>query len=356
MVDIMKTLGEFKKKIDPEIERFMDSTIDEAQKKDRFIADALRYTKKTLLSGGKRLRPAFMCYGYLAGGGKEQEKMLKASVSVELIHSYLLIHDDIIDSDSMRHGMDTVNARYEKIGKRMMLGNRSSHFGDSMAIIIGDMVCALGNQVLFDSKFPPAQVIKALSRLQEIVSLTVVGQAQDIKMGYLRKTNEEEVMRMYENKTARYTIEGPLHLGMILGGGSSEMLKIASAYAIPVGIAFQIQDDILGIFGSEKKLGKPVGSDIEEGKQTLLVIKAFEKSKPAQKKKLLSILGKQGVTLKEVDEARRIIIDSGALDYAKSKSYNLIKKGKEEIVKTKMQPEAKDFLLGVADYMISRDL
>jgi geranylgeranyl diphosphate synthase, type I len=138
-MDVLKTLDNFKKKLDPEIERFMDSVIDEAQKKDRFIADALLFTKKTLLAGGKRLRPAFMYYGYLAGGGRERVKMLKASVSVELIHSYLLIHDDIIDSDLMRHGMDTVNARYEKIGKKMLLENKSRQFGDSMAIIIGDM-------------------------------------------------------------------------------------------------------------------------------------------------------------------------------------------------------------------------
>jgi geranylgeranyl diphosphate synthase, type I len=186
--------------------------------------------------------------------------------------------------------------------------------------------------------------------------LTVVGQAQDIKMGYLGKTTEKKVMQMYENKTARYTIEGPLHLGIILGGGNGDGLKVASDYAIPVGIAFQIQDDILGMFGSEKKLGKPVGSDIEEGKQTILVIKALANSNRKQGQKLLSILGKSGIGKNEIEEVRKVIIETGALEYAQKIAKELIKKGKSAVENSKISNEARDFLIGIADYMIQREL
>jgi geranylgeranyl diphosphate synthase type I len=161
---------------------------------------------------------------------------------------------------------------------------------------------------------------------------------------------------MYENKTAKYTIEGPLHLGAILAGAKDELLDALSKYAVPVGIAFQIQDDILGIFGSEKKLGKPVGSDIEEGKQTLLVVKAGEKADRSQLKKMNYLLGKPNLNHREIEEFRNIITDTGSLDYAKNLARKLITKGKQALISAKIKKETKDFLLGIADYMISREL
>jgi geranylgeranyl diphosphate synthase, type I len=355
-MDIKKTLTDFREKIDGEIEEYLDEVIKEAKKKDIFIADTLRYVKKFLLAGGKRLRPAFMYYGYLAAGGKEKEKILKASVSVELIHAYLLIHDDIIDNDCRRHNIDTVNYRYQKIAKKIPGVHSPESFGNSMAIIIGDMVCALGNERIFRSGFEAKLVIEALKKLQGIVSLTVIGQSQDMNLGFKPKATEKNVLDMYENKTARYTIEGPLHLGAALSNASQVLLDSLSAYSIPVGIAFQIQDDILGIFGSEKKLGKPVGSDIEEGKKTLLVIKALENGTEKQRSRLKNILGKRQLRQEEIEEFRQIIIATGALQFAQEKAKKLIDQGRTAIENKKINPEAKEFMLGVADYMISREL
>jgi geranylgeranyl diphosphate synthase type I len=225
-----------------------------------------------------------------------------------------------------------------------------------MAIIIGDMICALGNRMLFSSDFKPELVIQALKKLQEIVSLTVIGQSQDVKMGYRMKATEKEVLEMYENKTARYTIEGPLHLGAILGEAKGSLLYSLSAYAIPVGIAFQIQDDILGMFGSEKKLGKPVGSDIEEGKQTILIINAREKADKLQKAILDNLLGKEKPSLKELEIFRKVIVETGALEYSQNMAKRMIDKGKKALENVKINKEAKDFLLGVADYMASREV
>jgi geranylgeranyl diphosphate synthase, type I len=355
-MDIQKTLADFKTKIDPEVKRYLDDIIERSKKKDAFVTDALKYVKKTLLAGGKRLRPAFMCYGYLAAGGKEWDKIIKTSVSVELIHTYLLIHDDIIDSDLMRHGMDTMHYHYRKIGKRLFFESDSRQFGDSMAIIIGDMVSALGNQVLFQSRFKPERVIKALNRLQDVVSLTVIGQSQDVGLGYKKRATEQEVMKMYENKTARYTIEGPLHLGAILAGADKKLLSVLSCYSVPIGMAFQIQDDILGIFGTEKKLGKPIGSDIKEGKQTILIIKARELSSKKEKVIIENILGKKDLSPEDVENFRKIIINTGALDYAKNMAESLISKGKKVLEGVVIEKKAKEFLLGIADYMINREL
>jgi len=133
-------------------------------------------------------------------------------------------------------------------------------------------------------------------------------------------------------------------------------LEKITRFSIPIGIAFQIQDDILGIFGSERKIGKPVGSDIQEGKQTILVARALEIGKADQKKVIKSLLGKEKLTSKDIDEFRRAIIASGALEYAQKTATDFIKQGKKEIESAQIKSEAKEFLLGMADYMMSRDV
>lgn len=357
-MDVQKTLVDLKKKIDPEIEKYFVKVIGETEKIDKNVTNALKHVRKIVMSGGKRARAIFMCQGYLAAGGKDFEKILKASVSIELIHIFLLIHDDIIDQDALRHGVTTIHTHYEKIGRRFLRNKNPEHFGNSMGIIVGDMMAALGNQVLFESDFPPKLIIKALIKLQKIVSLTIIGETEDVYIENMGRASEEEIMRMYKNKTAKYTVEGPLHLGATLAGAPEKFLEALSEYSIPVGIAFQIQDDILGIFGNEEKMGKPVGSDVRQGKQTILVIKAYEKANSEQKMILNNTLGKKDLTLKDLESFRKVIVETGSLDYAKKLSRKFIEKGKGALInpglKVKIKKEAVDFLLGVADYIIQR--
>lgn len=354
-MDIQKTLADFKKKIDPEIEKYLDKAIKEAREKDHFVAGSLKYVKKMALVGGKRLRPALMYYGYLAVKGKEKDKIIRTAVSIELIHIFLLIHDDIIDKDNKRHGIDTIHFRYKKLGEKLFPKEDSEHFGNSMGIIVGDMVSALGNQIIFNSEFSPELIMKALSKLQSVVSMTVIGEAQDVYIGYRGRASEREILEMYKNKTAKYTIESPLHLGAILGGADDRILENLSRLSIPIGIAFQIQDDILGVFGSEKKIGKSVGSDIQEGKQTILVSKAMENSNYGQKRALNNLLGKSNLTIQDIEKFREIIQKTGSLDYAQNTAQEFISQGKREIKRAKINKEAKDFLLGIADYMMERE-
>lgn len=354
-MNIQKTLADFKEKIDPEIEKYLNKAIKEAGEKDCFVANALKYVKRIALAGGKRLRPALMYYGYLAINGKEKNKIIRTAVSIELIHIFLLIHDDIIDKDNKRHGIDTIHFRYKKLGRKLFPKTDYDHFGNSMGIIVGDMVSALGNQIIFNSEFSPELIMKALSKLQSVVSMTVIGEAQDVYIGYRGKASEEEIIEMYKNKTARYTVESPLHLGAILGGADDKILENLSKLAIPIGIAFQIQDDILGVFGSERKIGKSVGSDVQEGKQTILVSRAMEKSDRKQRKILNSLLGKNDLTIQDVKKFREIIRETGSLDYAQNMAQKFISQGKREIEKAKISKEAQDFLLGIADYMTNRE-
>lgn len=356
-MEIKEELKKFKDKLDPEIESFLDKVIKKSEEEGLIVTDALKQVKKITLSGGKRLRPALMYWGYLGVGGKDEKEMLKTSVSIELIHIFLLIHDDIIDNDKTRHGEETIHAQYARIGKVISKGKRESeHFGNSMGIVVGDIIAGISNQIIFSSNFPPELIVKALHQMQGIVAMVAIGEAQDVYIEHQRKATEKEVMEMYKNKTAKYTIEGPLHLGAIIGGAGEETLKKISDFSVPIGIAFQIQDDILGIFGDEKIIGKPVGSDIREGKQTILVVKAMEKASFVQKRTLKKLLGKKNLTKGEIEKFKKIIIETGSLRYAQELSRDLIKEGKEFLKDLDFNKESKDFLYAIADYMAEREI
>ncbi|MEI8104089.1 MAG: polyprenyl synthetase family protein [Candidatus Moraniibacteriota bacterium] len=358
-MDIQQTLKEFKADIDVRLETYFDRMIAEIREKDPMMAEHLAYVKRYTLAGGKRLRSALVYYGYVAAGGKDTEAILDTSICIELLHSFLLIHDDIMDRDAMRHGIPTVHEHYTQMaGKHFPLADEK-HFGQSMALIMGDIIGALGNQVLFTSPFPAEIIVKALNKYQSIVWLTVIGQSQDFWIEHTQEATEEEILRMYEYKTARYTMEGPLQMGTILMGGSSTELEGAlSRYAVPIGIAFQIQDDILGIFGEEKKLGKPMASDLIEGKYTLLVAKALKHASREQAKQLRFLL-KKGTNIQEgdIEIFRRLLNETGALEETKRLALEYIETGKQELlpVKNKMPQEAYDFLIGIADHMATRE-
>lgn len=356
-MDIQVVMRDFKARFDVVLAAYLDDIIRDAREKDVFVAEALEYTKTMIMAGGKRLRPIMMYYGYKAVGGRDEDAIMRAAISIELIHSFLLIHDDIMDRDHLRHGIGTLHSHYGALSERLFSGVDHRHFGNSMALIVGDMIGALGNQVLFDAAFDPKLILRALSKLQSIIALTVVGQTRDVYIEYAKRATEDEILRMYEYKTARYTVEGPLHLGAILGGGDPAILEGLSRYAIPLGIAFQIQDDILGIFGSEEKLGKPVGSDIQEGKWTLLVSRATEMLAADEKKDFLRILGKgENLTSEDIDRFRELVRRSGSLEYARALATDSISTGRQAMVELKgIVPDAQEFLVAVADFMMLRE-
>jgi geranylgeranyl diphosphate synthase, type I len=356
-MQIEEELKSFKSRLDPLIGTYFDTVLKEGLTEDDLVAEALGHARTIVLSGGKRLRSAFMYYGYKSAYGTEDDKMLYASMSIEFIHSFLLVHDDIIDRDDLRHGVPTLHKRYADVGRQLFPERDVEHFGNSIALIVGDMLYSFGNDIIFQSDFSKERIFASLSRLQKIVSYTVVGQARDIYMEYKREATEEEILTMYRNKTAKYTVEGPLHMGALLAGGSDELLEALTLYAIPLGIAFQIQDDILGIFGSVERVGKPIGSDIQEGKLTLLVARALKNGTRSEQRQIRALL-ERGSYLSEgeVAEFRSLMKQTRALEEVQAIAKEYIVKGEEAllILKPKIAPESYDFFKGVADYMTKR--
>ncbi len=357
-MDVIEKLKAYKERVDPLLKTYFQQKIKQAKKSDWLAVEAVETIADFTLAGGKRIRPALVYYGYLAAGGQDCQKIVEASTGIELVHSFLLIHDDIIDRDSMRHGVATVHERYEKIGRRINPKGGALHFGNSMAMLAGDMAAAMANEIIFNSRFAPETIIRALDKLQQIVYTIVPGEMLDVVMEMRQKSSEEEVLRMYEGKTSSYSFEGPLHLGAILSGKNKEpMLKNFSAYSMPIGKAFQIRDDVIGLFGKEKKLGKPIGSDVIEGKQTILLVKALERCNRKQGATLHKYLGKKDLNEKELEEFREVIRATGSLEYSQKLSRDLVAEAKAALDRIEFKnTEAREFLAGLADYIIVREV
>jgi geranylgeranyl diphosphate synthase type I len=357
-MDVQVLLRDFKARFDPKISAYFDTVEANAKEEDALITEALRHVRNLTLAGGKRLRPACMFYGYLAGGGTDEEAILETAVSIELLHTFLLVHDDIIDRDDFRHGEPTLHRRYAEFGRKYFPERDVEHFGNSIALIVGDLLSAMSNDIIFRAPFPQARIFEALSRLQSVVSYTVIGQAQDIYMEYKREATEAEILKMYTNKTARYTMERPIQMGLVLAGDSGPLVDRLSGYALPLGIAFQIQDDILGIFGSEAKLGKPVGSDIQEGKLTLLVAYALERGTREQQEEVRRILSVGNtLTADDVERFKGLLIETKSLERAQEAARAYIREGKQVLgaVREMVPQRSFDFFEAIADYMAERE-
>lgn len=356
-MDAVELLDNYKKRADRELKKYFSRKISQAKGSDPLAQKALEMIADFTLCAGKRIRPALVYYGYLSAGKKDNPKIVEASLCMELTHTFLLIHDDIIDKDRIRHGVPTIHERYKKLGKRWTSVPDSEHFGNSMAILAGDMAAAMANEIIFNASFSPEIILKALDKLQKIVYTILPGEMLDVVLGIRGEATEKEVLQMYEGKTASYSFEGPLHLGAVLAGiDDKEILKDYTKYAMSVGKAFQIRDDIIGIFGEEKKIGKPIGSDVSEGKQTLLVVKAIELGNNAQKKVIKKYLGKKNLSSLELEEFRQIIRQSGSLEYCQNLAEKMANDSFAALSKIDIKSEeAKVFLRGLAEYMVKRE-
>ena len=304
------------------------------------------------LRGGKRLRALLIIAGYWSAGCnlKEIDRVLDLGVAIELLQSYLLIHDDVMDKDELRRGGPTVHVVFTK--KCIEQGWREClHYGISQAITLGDFLeaCAVG---LLMAPYLPANVTRELVKTYSRgLRKVAYGQFLDVMLSQLplAEISEKDVLQVYKLKTSSYTIELPLHLGALACiGGYTEILDDLSRYAIPAGVAFQIRDDIIGLYGSPEVIGKPAGSDVKGRKKTLLVIKAYEFGGESERRFLrdvYEVLEPQQITDFHVNKVREIVKVTGSLSYNEQLVDKYVIEALNALESSKnICKEAKDFL------------
>jgi geranylgeranyl diphosphate synthase, type II len=308
------SITNFKQAVDGELKRLTDEAIEGARAIDEAYAELLGVMQGTLLSGGKRLRPYLSHLAYVGLGGKDPEAFVSVAASQELLHHFLLMHDDIIDRDFTRHGVLNVEGTYhERFLQRGFSSGEALHYAESFALMAGDAACALGLQAITQSTFTANRKLQALACVQRMLFEIMGGEFMDVDNALSDQPSSiERLLSICHYKTATYSFQTPLQLGSILSGARPPVHDQLRRFGHSLGIAFQLADDQLGMFGDEAKLGKPVVSDLREGKQTLLIYYAYELATPAQSRTLRRLWGNAEAGMAELAEVRQIVRDCGA--------------------------------------------
>jgi geranylgeranyl diphosphate synthase, type I len=298
--------------------------------------------------GGKRIRATLVLLGFELTGKEFTPDMLKPALAFEIFQTAILVHDDIIDKSPTRRGKPTLYKQLEATKK-------DAHYGVSQAICLGDIGMFLAVRLVGESNFLPENKIKAVNSFIRTLLYTGIGEMLDVELPYLpTKKEEQDVLAIYLHKTAHYTITGAMQLGAILGGASEQYLLDLAEFGNNLGIAFQIQDDILGIFGNETDTGKSAISDIEEGKITILYLKALQNANQTELQTLKENYGVGTINMVQAEVVRQVFISTGALVYAEVQKEIYVQKCLEVIPKITQQPDYKDLLQQFAASMIYR--
>jgi len=297
--------------------------------------------KDFLERDGKRIRPIIymLAYkGYTRRPDFQYSRLLRSSLSLELLHDFLLIHDDVIDKSDLRRGKPTLHKYFEAKCK-----TSDPAAGASLAIVAGDVVFAMAMDAFLAMDEKPYLKERALKYFVEYVALTGAGEFIDVTNGIkdLDKVKEEEVFFTYTMKTAKYTFEAPLVMGAILGGADDHEVKRLSRLGTLLGQAFQLQDDMLDLFSNEKEIGKPVGSDLLEGKKTLLVWQAYNKMDDKAKTAFKKLFEKEKKQKADVIKLKKMIKMSGAADYCLNKLWMFMGEAEQIALKLNMTEDAR---------------
>lgn len=352
-MDARAYLDDYSKRANKFLDKFFAKEEKEAGKISPITAEMMRIYRKFM--GGKNIRGSLVKLGYECFGGKDEKVIIKASLMIEITHSFFLMHDDIMDKDSLRRNMPTIHIQYEGLHRERYKKREASHFGLCMAIDVGDAGFALSHLLLANSNFSDEIKTKVLKCFNEQVLMTAFGQALDLVYEVANRLSEEDILRIHHYKTANYTITGPLQYGALFAGADEREIKKIEKYGLPVGIAFQLRDDELGLFADEKTLGKPIGSDVKENKNTILHLKALELAKGEEKEFIKYAYGNKNLTKKEIERVREITKRTGALAYSQRMAKSLVEKGKRFIPQITQDTELADMLANMADFMIERE-
>ncbi|MBX3064128.1 MAG: polyprenyl synthetase family protein [Anaerolineae bacterium] len=319
-----------------------------------------------LKMGGKSLRPAVLLLSCAAVGGKE-ETAIPAAAGIEVYHTWTLVHDDIIDRDDRRRGAPTVHVEFAQRGAQAfgLQGGEAEHYGHVIGILAGDVQQSwsymLFHELHTKHGIDPALVLKLVGELATNVQLTLVeGELLDVQ--YAKREvvalSEGLVVEMLRKKTGiLYEFAGRAGATIGLHDASMKDPKIGyvGEFCSRCGTAFQLQDDILGVIGSEAKTGKPVGADIREGKKTLIVYHALLNANEAQKRELLSIIGNVNATSDQVARATDLLRELGGIEYTQQIATRMVDEGLQLLGLLPASPY-RDLLQDWAEYLIDRPL
>ncbi|MBP7901887.1 MAG: polyprenyl synthetase family protein [Spirochaetes bacterium] len=303
---------------------------------------------------GKMIRGALVLFAHDMCGKRNPEYALRCAAAIEILQSYLLIHDDIMDRDKFRRGNPSIFHQYSLMLPEIP-ADQAEHFGSSMGICAGDVSIFLALDLILDNN-PGSNELKSIMKLffQEMVFVGL-GQMQDIYFGASMKIpDSKDVIDLYTYKTSRYTFSLPLKAGALISGDSVNA-EILFNIGIKLGIIFQIRDDELGLFGESDKIGKVAGSDVREGKMTIFMTELFPLLSSVEKEKLYTFFGKESAGNDDIVYLRNIIEDKQVRDKVEKIKKKLSNECSDLVESLNAAEEQKNMIYKLLEYNLTRE-
>lgn len=318
---------------------------------------------RTFTAGGKRLRPAFCYWSHVAAAGPAEDAtaLLRASASLDLLHVSALVHDDLIDASDTRRGIPSSHrqfaARHREAGGR----GDADEYGTAAAILLGDLLLVWSLELFENSGMPADGIRRARGKLAAMRTEVTAGQFLDVSAAYgvtgARTPADElaDARKILEYKTASYSVRRPAQAGAALGSDNQDLQAALAGFGSALGAAFQLRDDMLGVYGDEAATGKPTGGDLREGKRTILVLTALDRGDTTQRRLLEAMLGHEDLTDEQVATAQEIIETTGARSHVEE----LIEEGTAAALahlgSTEMTADGRTALTRLAELSVKRD-
>ena len=315
---------------------------------DASLADPFDALEALIFSGGKRIRPAFFHWAHVGSGGNPHSDIaIDAAAAIEMLHAFALAHDDVMDHSSSRRGEPSIWQRFATFHDENALKGDARDFGEAVAILVGDLAHVIADSLIRD-------LSPAVSEIWNELRLEVnIGQYLDVLSGVTRTFDQEGARRILEYKTGRYSVQRPLHLGAALAGRFNDFSVPFTNFGQPVGVAFQLRDDLLGVFGDELETGKPVGDDLREGKPTSLVAAAFERADQRQLE-VLELIGSHDLSDSNIADIQTVIIETEAERVIEEEIRNLTDSALSELESASLDVKASSALRELALFVAYR--
>ena len=312
-----------------------------------------------LLNGGKRLRPAFCYWAWRGAGGADSAAIIAAASALELFQAAALLHDDVMDDSDTRRGMPAAHRRMAALHRGNGWTGDGERFGTAGAILAGDLCLSWSDELLATSGLSAAELARGRATFDLMRTQLMGGQYLDMLEQVVAESvpGTERVpraRRVIRFKSAKYTIEHPLLLGGAMAGADDALLAAYSAYGLPLGEAFQLRDDVLGVFGDPAETGKPAGDDLREGKRTVLVAKALETATPGQASVVRRHLGDPHLDADGVEALREVLVETGALAAVEELIADLVTESRAALDAADVADPAREVLSGLVDAATSR--
>ena len=334
-------LDQYTELIDRKVKEHLESLKAKAAEYHPFMLKTYESLEEYVLRRGKRLASCSTLLTYKGYTGEVDEKILNVCVGIELFRHCILLHDDIVDEDEMRRGGKSFHKLFPEVG--------DPRFGEGIAIFAGDLTCALSLEAIRDSGFVGEPLQKVLQLLTE--GYREVNESQMLDLFFEHEEPSVEEWYKMASRRAASLFKFTILSGATLGGAPSEDLRALGEAATHVGYVFDIQDDIIATFASERQYGRPPGGDLARGKKPLHVIYMLQLVKREELKALKSLLAKGKLTENEFDAIRTLMKRTGALEKARQKAREHVRRAKELVAQTEMSEESKDLFNSFVDYI-----